>query len=142
MFVDASAIVALLCGEPDAAELAQRLAAAERRFTSPVVRLEACMVLASRLDIAPSQANALFDDFLEEADVSIVAIDDRIGALAVACFEAFGKGRHSARLTLGDCLSYACAKAYRSPLLFKGDDFLQTDVAAINPDASRTEQGQ
>ncbi len=129
MFLDTSAIVAILCGEPDAAELAQRIAAAERRLTSPVVRLEACMVLASQLDMAPSQANALVDEFLEEANVSMVPIDDKIGALAVACFEAFGKGRHSARLNLGDCLSYACAKAYRSPLLFKGEDFSRTDIA-------------
>jgi ribonuclease VapC len=128
MFLDTSAIVAILCGEPDAAELAQRIAAAERRFTSPVVRLEACMVLASRLDMTPSQGNALFDEFLDEANVSMVPINDEIGALAVACFEAFGKGRHSARLNLGDCLSYACARAYRSPLLFKGEDFSRTDI--------------
>lgn len=142
MFVDTSAIVAIICGESDATELAQRLAAAERRFTSPVVRLEACMVLASRLDIAPSQANDLFDDFLEEANLSIIPINDKIGALAVACFETFGKGRHAARLNLGDCLSYACAKAYRSPLLFKGDDFSQTDMATTNPNTWRNEQGQ
>ena len=129
MFVDTSAIVAILCGESDAAELAQRLAAMERRFTSPVVRLETCMVLATRLDLAPTQASALFDEFLEEANVSMIPINDKIGSLAVTCFEAFGKGRHPARLNLGDCLSYACARAYRSPLLFKGDDFAQTYLA-------------
>jgi ribonuclease VapC len=53
----------------------------------------------------------------------------RHAALAVACFEAFGKGRHPAKLNLGDCLSYACARACQSPLLFKGDDFSQTDIA-------------
>jgi ribonuclease VapC len=142
MFVDTSAIVAIICGESDATELAQRLAAAERRYTSPVVRLEACMVLASRLDISPAQANALFDDFVDEANLSVVPINDRIGALAVACFASFGKGRHSARLNLGDCLSYACAKAYRSPLLFKGDDFPQTDIASTNPSLWRDEEGQ
>jgi len=131
MFVDTSAIVAILCGEPDSAELAERLAAAERRFTSPVVRLEASMVLATRLDIAPTKANALFDEFLDEANVSMILINDKIGTLAVACFETFGKGRHSARLNLGDCLSYACARAYRSPLLFKGEDFSQTDIAGV-----------
>ncbi len=131
MFVDTSAIVAILCGEPDSAELAERLAAAERRFTSPVVRLEASMVLATRLDIAPTRANALFDEFLDEANVSMILINDKIGALAVACFETFGKGRHSARLNLGDCLSYACARAYRSPLLFKGEDFSQTDIEGV-----------
>jgi len=133
MFVDTSAIVAIICGEPDAADLAQRLASAARRFTSPVVRLEASMVLAAKLDISPARANALFDDFLDEANLSVVPIDDKIGELAVACFETFGKGRHSARLNLGDCLSYACAKAYRSPLLFKGGDFSQTDIATIEP---------
>ena len=148
MFVDTSAIVAVLCGESDAAELAQRLAVAERRFTSPVVRLEACMVLASRLDIAPAQANALFDDFLEEANLSIIPINDKIGILAVAesavsAFARFGRGRGAkAQLNFGDCLSYACAKAYRSPLLVKGDDFSQTDMATTNPNASRNEQGQ
>lgn len=142
MFVDTSAIVAILCGESDAAELAQRLAAAERRFTSPVVRLEACMVLASRLDMAPTQANALFDEFLEEANVSMIPIDDKIGSLAVACFETFGKGRHSARLNLGGCLSYACARAYRSPLLFKGEDFSQTDMAMTKSDTRQNERGQ
>jgi ribonuclease VapC len=129
MFLDTSAIVAIICGEPDAAELAVRLSDAPRRFTSPVVRLEASIVLASRLDISPARANALFDEFLEEADLTVVPINDKIGALAVACFESFGKGRHAARLNLGDCLSYACAKAYRSPLLFKGDDFSRTDIA-------------
>lgn len=130
MFVDTSAIVAILCGEPDAPDLARQLSAAERRFTSPVVRLEASMVLATRLDIAPTQANALFDEFIDEAKVSMVPINDKIGVLAVACFEAFGKGSHAARLNLGDCLSYACARAYRSPLLFKGEDLSQTDISA------------
>jgi len=141
MFVDTSAIVAILCGEDDAAELAGRLAAAERRFTSPVVRLEACMVLASRLDISPAQANALFEDFLDEAHVAIAPINDKIGVLAVACFESYGKGRHPARLNLGDCLSYACAKAYRSPLLFKGDDFSQTDIETTSPQTRNVPQG-
>jgi ribonuclease VapC len=129
IFVDTSAIVAIICGESDAAELAEQLAGAARRFTSPIVRLETSMVLATKLDISPAQANALFDEFLEEANLSIVPISDKIGELAVACFATFGKGRHAARLNLGDCLSYACAKAYRSRLLFKGDDFSQTDIA-------------
>jgi ribonuclease VapC len=141
MFMDTSAIVAILCGEEDASELAGRLAAAQRRFTSPVVRLEACMVLASKLDMTPAQANALFEDFLDEAQVSITPINDKIGVLAVACFETYGKGRHPARLNLGDCLSYACAKAYRSPLLFKGDDFSQTDIEATSPRGESDRRG-
>jgi ribonuclease VapC len=129
MFVDTSAVVALVAGEPEARELADALAKAERRYSAPHVRLEAAMVLSTKLDVAPSQAVVLFDELLREADIAIVPITDKIGELAVACFEKYGKGRgHPARLNLADCLSYACAKAHGAPLLFKGDDFSQTDV--------------
>jgi ribonuclease VapC len=84
------------------------------------VRLETSIVLATKLDLSPEQASALFDKFLAEADPSVVPINDRIGALAVLCFQTYCKGRHAARLDLGDCPFYACAKAHRAPLLFKG----------------------
>ncbi len=128
MFVDTSAIVAILTEEPEADELALRLSKASRRYTSPVVRLEASVVLATRLDIAPTAAQSLFDDFVQTADVSVVHLSDSIGRLAVEAFESFGKGRHPARLNIADCLSYACAKSYRVPLLYKGSDFSQTDI--------------
>jgi ribonuclease VapC len=86
------------------------------------------MVLATRLNVAPSRAQTLFDAFRNETAVVEVPIDERIGALAVACFETYGKGRHPAQLNLADCLSYACAKALDARLLFKGEDFAKTDV--------------
>lgn len=128
MFVDTSVFVAILTGEADADALADTLGGAKRRYTSPVVRLETSVVLATRLDISPTQAQELFDELIEDAGISIAPITDAIGRLAVECFRAFGKGRHPARLNIADCLSYACAKAYRAPLLFKGDDFTKTDV--------------
>jgi ribonuclease VapC len=128
MFVDTSVIVAILTGESDADALANSLAAARHRYSSAVVRLEASVVLATRLDVSPLQAQELFDEFVAEAGVSVVPITDLIGRKAVECFEHYGKGRHPARLNIADCLSYACAKAYRAPLLFKGDDFSQTDA--------------
>lgn len=128
MFVDTSAIVAILTEEPEADELALRLSKASRRYTSPVVRLEASVVLATRLDIAPTAAQSLFDDFVQTADISVVHLSESIGRLAVEAFESFGKGRHPARLNIADCLSYACAKSYRVPLLYKGADFSQTDI--------------
>ena len=69
-----------------------------------------------------------FDALHLEADLAEIPIDERIGRLAVECFERYGKGRHPAKLNIGDCLSYACAKAHEAFLLFKGDDFSQTDV--------------
>jgi ribonuclease VapC len=128
MFVDTSAIVAIINGEPEASTLADAIASSQRKYTSPVVRLESAIVLATRLNVPPWQAQMLFEAFKEEADVSEIAISDRIGALAVACFETYGKGRHPAQLNLADCLSYACAKSLDTPLLFKGEDFAKTDI--------------
>ena len=130
MFIDTSAIVALIAGEPESTALAVALGRADIRQTSPLVRLEACAILATRLDISPEKAEGLFDDLLAEADIEIMPITDDIGRAAVACFSAYGKGRHAARLNIVDCFSYACAKALRAPLLFKGDDFAQTDIEA------------
>lgn len=128
MFIDTSVFVALLTGEEDAATLANALERAETRRTSPLVRLETCAVLATRLDITPTQAAGLFDDLLDEADIEVEPVNDAIGRIALRCFETYGKGRHPARLNIVDCFSYACAKAQGVPLLFKGDDFSQTDV--------------
>lgn len=130
MFADTSAIVAIIMGESDATALSTALEAAERRLTSPAVRLETCMVLTTRLNIPPLSAQDLFDDFASESAIAESSIDERIGRLAVECFERYGKGRHPAGLNFGDCLSYACAKAHDAGLLFKGDDFAQTDVNA------------
>lgn len=128
VFVDTSAIVAIILGERDAPGLADALEAAERRLTSPAARVETCMVLASRLDLPPLEAQDLFDDFASQSGVAEVSIDEGVGRLAVECFERYGKGRHPAGLNFGDCLSYACAKAHGAALLFKGGDFAQTDV--------------
>lgn len=130
MFIDTSAIVAIVAGEPDASALSDAIAATQSRYTSPVVRLEATMVLATRLNVAPSQAQTLFDAFRKEAGVVEVPLDLEMGSLAVACFETYGKGRHPAQLNLADCLSYACARALGAPLLYKGEDFAKTDVNA------------
>lgn len=131
MFIDTSAIVAILLGEPEAARLADAIAGAPRRFTSPLVRLETCVVLSTRLDIAPAVANRLFDEFLGETRTVVSPVSDEIGSLAVAAFEAHGKGRGGgAKLNLADCMSYACAKFLRTPILFVGRDFAKTDIDA------------
>ena len=67
---------------------------------------------------------------LDDAGIAEIEVTGAIGVAAVACFERFGKGRHSARLNFADCLSYACAKFHGATLLFKGDDFSRTDVNA------------
>ncbi|MBV8593278.1 MAG: type II toxin-antitoxin system VapC family toxin [Caulobacteraceae bacterium] len=128
MFVDTSAIVALIAGEPEARALAERLERADVRRTSPLVRLETCAVLTTRLDISPAQAEALFEELLSETGIVVEPITDAVGRLAVSCFARYGKGRHPARLNIVDCFSYAGAKGAGETLLFKGEDFTRTDI--------------
>jgi ribonuclease VapC len=129
MFVDTSAMVAILLGEDEADALSTRLeAAAGPPLTSPAVRLETCMVLAGRRDVSPLRAQDYFDRLASQTGLTEISIDEHIGRLAVECFEKFGKGRRPAQLNFGDCLSYACAKAHGAKLLYKGADFAQTDV--------------
>lgn len=129
MFIDTSVFVAILAREPDAGEFATKIAAARKRYTSGLVRLETVMRLSTLLDVEPELANAAFDRFLDDADISVVPITDSIAQKAAEAFARFGKGRgHPARLNLADCLSYAAARAYRVFLLYKGKNFTHTDV--------------
>jgi ribonuclease VapC len=75
-------------------------------------------------------AQRIVDRFLGAARAEIIPITEEIGRGAISAFERFGRGRHPARLNMGDCFAYACARALDVPLLFKGDGFSQTDIAA------------
>jgi len=72
----------------------------------------------------------VLQEFAEEAELRLAAIGEREFDLALQAFSRFGKGRHPARLNMGDCFAYACAKFHGVPLLFKGDDFALTDIDA------------
>ena len=129
-FIDTSAIVAILLGEAEARALTTKAESAGPCLTSSAVRLETCMVLASRRDVSALRAQDYFDGLASQLGLFEAPIDEHVGRLAVECFERYGKGRHSAQLNFGDCLSYACAKAHGAALLFKGEDFARTDVEA------------
>lgn len=94
---------------------------------SAATALECSLVLESRY--GPVGAIKL-DALLSEQGVEVVAFDEEQLALARAAFRRFGRGRHPAALNFGDCFAYALAKARTLPLLFKGDDFAQTDIAS------------
>jgi ribonuclease VapC len=130
MFVDASAIVAMLAGEDDAADLSGRFSRAESVTTSAVAVYEAVLGLARAQSISTSDAETAIDDLLSHARAEIIPITAEIGREAIRAFERFGRGRHPARLNMGDCFAYACARALGVPLLFKGDNFALTDIAA------------
>ncbi|HXO89203.1 MAG TPA: type II toxin-antitoxin system VapC family toxin [Stellaceae bacterium] len=128
MFVDASAMVAILVEESDAAALTKRLEQAVERCTSPIALYEAVVGVARVCNVPIRAAEMILDRFLERATVRVVPITAEIGHGALTAFERYGRGRHPAALTMGDCFAYACARALDVPILFKGDDFPLTDI--------------
>lgn len=129
MFVETSAIVAILAGEPEADAFLNLIEGAERRETGAHVRLEATINLARILGLGIPDAQDMFDDFITAAGVTVVPVTDAVARRAVEAFVIYGKGQgHPARLNFADCLSYACAALSRTPILFKGRDFAQTDL--------------
>ena len=129
IFVDTSAIVAILIDEPDAAAFAAKIQAERERICGAHVILEASMRLATIAGLVPTAAEAEVARALGEASIAVVPIDEEVAHVAVAAFERYGKGRSKAQLNFGDCLSYACAKVHGARLLFKGGDFVHTDIA-------------
>jgi ribonuclease VapC len=124
VIVDSSAVVAVLLKEPDHKRLRDQLAAAQQ------VRLAAqpsssSMVLCSRLGHA---GKTLLARFLQEAEIEVVEFGPDHWTVAADAYVAYGKGRHPAGLTFGDCMTYAVAKLAGEPLLCLGDDFPATDL--------------
>lgn len=115
MVVDASALLTILLGEPERERFIEAIADAEDPLISAATLLEASMLMDSR---AGTEGVVKLDEFLAAAGVRTVALDD---------MQAF-MGRAPAGLNLGDCFSYGLAKTYGRALLFKGEDFRQTDV--------------
>ena len=116
MFIDASAIAAVIVREPDAPALSAKLIAATQIFTSPLAGYEAALRVARSLRIPVAQAQALVDQFLLVLNAEIVPITAEIGRAAIHAFERYGRRRHPAQLNMGDCFAYACARALGVPL--------------------------
>jgi ribonuclease VapC len=130
IFVDTSALIAILAGEPDAAQFSEKIQAEPERLCGAHVILEASMRIATLSGLTPTAVEADVMHALRAANIVIVPIDEDVAHAAVAAFERYGKGRKSrAGLNFGDCLSYACAKMHGARLLFKGGDFAHTDIA-------------
>lgn len=128
MFLDASAIVAILAAEPDADELSHKLRVAKRRLSSPLALYEAVLAISRVIRVPIEEADEIVSEMMRRNSITVVDISPDIGAGAIGAFKQFGKDRHRARLNMGDCFSYACAKVLGVPLLCKGDDFRHTDI--------------
>jgi ribonuclease VapC len=128
MILDASAVIAILRDEPEAARFAQAIQDAGHRRISAVNYFEAAGVIDGSRDPVASRQ---FDDLLREAGVTIEPVTQVQARIARDAYRDFGKGSgHPAKLNFGDCFAYALAKDMGEPLLFKGGDFSHTDVAS------------
>ena len=125
--LDTSALVAVLTHEPEASALLDRITAEDDLLVSAGTLLEALVVLQARHGEEGVRDLRLL---LHAAGVRVVPFDTDQVELGHAGFVRYGKGRHPAALNLGDLYAYALAKAHGAPLLFVGDDFTRTDVAA------------
>ena len=125
MVIDSSALIAILGREPEEQAFRSALKLASTRLLSASTRVEIGIVaLGLAGEVGLNQADAL----LETLRVETVPLSADHARLAIDAFRRFGKGRHPAGIDFGDCFSYALAKATGQPLLFKGDDFSQTDI--------------
>lgn len=122
--VDTSAIVAVLLGETNSAEIEQRLLA-DSCVMSAATRVELGIVIEARAGAAGTQ---LLRELLDRLAIEIVPVDAELSEEAIVGWRRFGKGRHAAGLNFGDTFSYALARQLGQPLLFVGNDFVQTDV--------------
>ena len=133
MFVDASAIVALLSGEREAERIAHALAAATTSFTSSVAVLEVALALSrpDKFDRAVADIEPLVLAFLDDRDIEIRDLPPgpEAARLALSAAQRFRTGRYG--LNLADCLHYACAKYYGVPILATDDEFRRTDLETI-----------
>lgn len=131
MIVDASALLAVLRAEPDAAAFAAAIGNARQPRMSAANFVEAAVVIdAARSPIATRR----FDEFIAKARLMIEPVTEAQARIAREAYRDFGKGSgHPARLNFGDCFAYALAKDMDEKLLFKGADFTHTDVAAALP---------
>ncbi|MCA1366752.1 type II toxin-antitoxin system VapC family toxin [Bradyrhizobium sp. BRP14] len=145
MFLDASAIVAILAREEDAGYLLAKIEMSERPiFYSPLSMFEAVISLARIISIShfgdqaptpPELIDRVEEDvekFMETIGARELSMNGSLHRGAINAARNYGRFiAHPARLNFGDCFSYACAKGYRLPLLFKGDDFSRTDIEAV-----------
>jgi ribonuclease VapC len=130
MFIDASALTALLTDEDEARELLARLQQTGTRLTSPLAVWEAVVAVGRVLDLSVSAAAEAVETYLALMEIAVVAVPPETAQIALDAFDRFGKGRHPAGLNFGDCFAYACARHLGQPLMFKGRDFPQTDIEA------------
>lgn len=125
MMIDSSVLIAILENEPEAICLIEAIADDPVRLISAVSLVETSIVILNRR----GEAGVVeLDAFVQEAGIETVTVTLEQATLARQAYERYGKGRHPAKLNFGDCFAYAAAVACGEALLFKGNDFSETDI--------------
>ena len=133
MIVDSSALLAILRAEPEALRYARAIENTASRRISAANFLETAIVIDGSRDPIASRR---FDELIHAAGIAVEPVTPEQARIAREAYRDFGKGSgHPAQLNFGDCFAYALAKATGEPLLFKGDDFRHTDIAAAHDGA-------
>lgn len=127
--LDSSAVLAILFRETERPRALEEIVTAEKRLISAFSFLEASLVTMSRKGLA---GKSLLDGFLRDSRVAVVELTAAQAEIARDAWYEFGKGRHPAGLNIGDCCSYALACSEGLPLLYKGEDFRQSDIEGID----------
>ncbi|MBU7584348.1 MAG: type II toxin-antitoxin system VapC family toxin [Nostoc sp. TH1S01] len=129
MVIDPSAILAIIYAEPEELIFIQLIDESEDCLLSSPGYVEASIVLGTKYG---KQGVENLNLLITALSIIIVPFSVEQAQLASEAFLKFGKGRHPAKLNMGDCFSYALAKSINQPLLFKGNDFIHTDIAKVN----------
>ena len=127
MFIDSSALVAIFLSEPEMPDLRLKLGQGPN-YASAMVFYESALAVMRVNQKSFDAVSSEMKRLIHVLQIEFVSIDEQHAVIAVEAFARFGKGRHPAKLNMGDCFSYACAKLLDVPLLFKGNDFSQTDI--------------
>jgi ribonuclease VapC len=128
MVIDTSALLAILQDEPERRAFNEAIEASDSRLISTATFVEVSIVIESRYG---TEGLHDLDMFVDQAGIELVSVDIEQAKVARRAFSRFGKGRHPAGLNYGDCFPYALAVVLGEPLLFKGEDFPQTDVKPL-----------
>ena len=139
MVIDTSALLAVMQNELQCRQYLQAIEADDTRLMSVATFVEASIIIEARYG---TDGLRDLDHFLGKAGVELVAVDSEQPHTAHSAYSKFGRGRHHAALNYGDCFSYALATVKGEPLLYKGNDFVHTDVRPVEltaPEPSSTD---
>ncbi|MEX1172798.1 MAG: type II toxin-antitoxin system VapC family toxin [Chloroflexota bacterium] len=135
MIIDTAALVAIINAEPDEAAFREALASSPVNRISAATYLEVAIVIDRQRDPLLSRR---LDELLSEALVVTEPVTASQARIAREAYRDFGKGSGSpANLNFGDCFAYALSREMDEPLLFKGEDFVHTDIPLIGPSTER-----